>query len=220
MLPNVALVDPELTVSAPKSVTVSTGLDAFTQCLESFVSNMHNPLTDAICREGLKRGARSIQRACEHGDDIDAREDMAICSLFGGLALANAKLGAVHGFAGPLGGMYPTAPHGATCAALLPHVMEMNVKALKERDPKNLALAKYDEIAKIITNKPDATAADGVNWVKDLCKKLGVPQLSTYGVKNEDFNEIVQKSAVSSSMKGNPINLTDKELEVILKLSM
>jgi len=220
MLPNVALVDPELTLSAPKSVTISTGLDAFTQCLESFVCNLSNPLTDTICREGLKRAARSLLKSCEQGNDIDAREDMAICSLFGGLALANAKLGAVHGFAGPLGGMYPDAPHGAVCASMLPHVMEMNVKVLKERDPSNIALTKYNEIGQILTGRVEASSADGVKWVVDVCKRLGVPPLSSYGVKKEHFAELVQKSAASSSMKGNPIVLTNAELDQLLHLAI
>eukprot|EP01120_Amphizonella_sp_Union-15-10_P012410 TRINITY_DN5502_c0_g1_i1.p1 TRINITY_DN5502_c0_g1~~TRINITY_DN5502_c0_g1_i1.p1 ORF type:complete len:393 (-),score=81.14 TRINITY_DN5502_c0_g1_i1:27-1205(-) len=219
MLPDVALVDPELTISAPRSVTVSTGLDAFTQCLESFVCNLSNPLTDTICREGLKR-ARSLQRACEHPTDLDAREDMAICSLFGGLALANSKLGAVHGFAGPLGGKYPDAPHGAVCAALLPHVIEINVKALKDRDPNNIALKKYHELGKILTEDPSADAAAAVKWVKDLCAALTVPKLSTYGVAADHIPELVDKSAVSSSMKGNPIELTKAELTHLLELAL
>ncbi|NQU43994.1 iron-containing alcohol dehydrogenase, partial [bacterium] len=110
MLPKIAVVDPALTASMSAELTASTGLDALTQLLEVFVCNQPNPLTDAVCREGLGRAARSLRRACERGDAA-AREDMALASLFGGLALANAKLGAVHGFAGPVGGMFP-APHG------------------------------------------------------------------------------------------------------------
>jgi alcohol dehydrogenase class IV len=119
MLPTLALVDPELTASMPPAVTASTGLDALTQVMEPYVSNKANPLTDALCREGMRRAARSLRRAYEDGRDAAAREDMAQASLFGGLALANAKLGAVHGFAGPLGGMFP-APHGVVCARLVP----------------------------------------------------------------------------------------------------
>ena len=129
MLPTVAVVDPLLTLTMPPHVTASTGLDALTQCLEPYVSSQSNPLADAIAVEGLKRAARSLRRAYEDGADVDARTDMSLASLFGGLALANAKLGAVHGFAGVLGGMYP-APHGIVCARLLPFVVETNVMAL------------------------------------------------------------------------------------------
>ena len=132
MLPRLALVDPELTYSLPPEVTASTGLDALTQVMEPYVSNRANPMTDALCREGMRRAARSLRRAYEQGDDPAAREDMALTSLFGGLALANAGLGAVHGFAGPLGGMFHGA-HGAICARLLPHVMAINVRALQQR---------------------------------------------------------------------------------------
>ena len=131
MLPRWAIVDPLLTHSMPPELTASTGLDALTQLIEAFVSNKANPLTDGVCREGLQRAGRSLRRAFEDGDDADAREDMSLASLFSGMALANAKLGAVHGFAGPLGGM-TTAPHGVICGKLLPYVMQANVRALAE----------------------------------------------------------------------------------------
>ena len=215
MLPRLALVDPELTHSMPPKVTASTGLDALTQVMEPYVSNKANPLTDALCREGMRRAARSLRRAYEHGDDAAAREDMALASLFGGLALANAKLGAVHGFAGPIGGMFP-APHGAVCAALLPHVMTINVRALQERSPESAALHRYDEIARILTGNERATANDGVAWVQELCQALHVPSLASYGVTEEDFPVLIEKASVASSMKGNPIMLTPDEMREIL----
>jgi alcohol dehydrogenase class IV len=144
MLPRLALVDPELTYSLPPAVTAGTGLDALTQLIEPFVSHRANPVTDAVCREGIARAARSLRRAYENGADAQAREDMALASLFGGLALANAGLGAVHGFAAPICGMFP-APHGATCAALLPHVIAANVHALRARQADGPALARYAE---------------------------------------------------------------------------
>lgn len=215
LLPRIALIDPELTYTLPPDVTASTGLDAFTQVLEPFVSKKANPMTDTICREGMRRVARSLQKAYEHGDDPEAREDMAITSLFGGLALANAKLGAAHGFAGPAGGMFP-APHGALCARLLPYVMEVNVKALQERLPESGALRRYDEIAQILTGNPSATASDGVIWIQELCATLQVPSLSRYGMDSEDIPVLVEKSAKASSMKGNPICLTPDEMREIL----
>ena len=215
MLPRLALVDPELTYSLPPEVTAGTGLDALTQLIEPFVSHRANPMTDAFCREGLTRAARSLRRAYEHGDDTAAREDMALASLFGGLALANAGLGAAHGFAAPICGMFP-APHGATCAALLPHVMAANVAALRARQPDGPALARYEELARILTGKQDATVEDALRWVSALCHDLHVPGLSAYGVTRADFPILAQKAAAASSMKANPIVLTPEELGEIL----
>jgi alcohol dehydrogenase class IV len=159
----------------------------------------------------MRRAGRSLCRAYEKGDDAVAREDMAMASLFGGLALANAKLGAVHGFAGPLGGMSP-GPHGAICARLLPYVMEANVRALKERVPESPTLVRYDEIAQILTGESETSADDGVVWVQDLCAKLQVPSLSAYGLSREDFPTLIEKASLASSMQGNPIKLTDEEM--------
>jgi alcohol dehydrogenase class IV len=217
MLPKLAIIDPELTLSLPPAITASTGLDALTQCIEPFVSHFANPLTDGLCREGIRRAAKSLRQACEHGEDLEARTNMALAALFGGLALANAKLGAVHGFAGPLGGMYPEAPHGVICGRLLPLVMETNVAALNAREPQNPALARYDEVAQILTGNPRARAADGVAWVQDLANALDVPPLSRFGMIEADFPEIIATSQRASSMKGNPIRLTDIELEKVLE---
>ncbi len=219
MLPRLALIDPELTYDLPPALTASTGLDALTQVLEPYVSHKANPLTDTICREGLYRAARSLRRAYEQGDDLAAREDMALASLCGGLALANAKLGAVHGFAGPFGGMFP-APHGATCAALLPHVMAVNVQALQAREPDNAALRRYDEVAQILTGSDQATASDGVVWIQALCQALPVPNLSTYGLTESDFPTLIEKASRASSMQGNPIKLTTGELAQILSRAL
>ncbi len=219
MLPRLAVVDPELTHSVPPPITASTGLDALTQVLEPYVSNQANPMTDAICREGLGRAARSLRGAYEDGGSAEAREDMALASLFGGLALANAKLGAVHGFAGPLGGLFP-APHGVICARLLPYVMEANVRALQSRTPDSPALARYDEVAQILTGVPSVRAADGVDWIQELCQALSVPPLSAFGLTEDDFPTVVEKSREASSMKGNPILLTDHELTEILRQSV
>jgi alcohol dehydrogenase class IV len=219
MLPRLALVDPELTYDLPPAITASTGLDALTQVTEPYVSIRANPLTDAICREGMGRAARSLRRAYEHGDDPAARQDMALASLFGGLALANAGLGAVHGFAAPLCGMFH-GPHGATCASLLPHVMAVNVRALRERAPEGEALRRYGEIARILTGDPGAAAEDGIAWVKDLCAALNVPSLAAFEVTEADFPALVEKGAVASSMQANPIKLTPDELGEILALAL
>lgn len=139
-------------------------------------------------------------------------------SLFGGLALANARLGAVHGFAGVIGGMYD-APHGAICAALLPYATEVNLRALSQRASDNPATWRYDEVAQLLTGRKDAAAQDAVVWLTDLLARLEIPPLRTYGIRREDFPEIVAQSAKSSSMKGNPILLTDDELTEILEMA-
>jgi len=219
MLPRLALVDPELTYSLPPEVTASTGLDALTQVMEPYVTKRTNPMTDALCREGMQRAASSLRRAYEQGDDPAAREDMALTSLFGGLALANAGLGAVHGFAGPLGGMFHAA-HGAICARLLPHVMAANVQALQQRLAESPALQRYDEIARLLTGNDEATADDGVAWVQELCQALQVPSLRSYGMTVADLPSVVEKSAAASSMRGNPLELTSEELTEILERAL
>lgn len=215
MLPRLAIVDPELTCSLPPAVTASTGLDALTQLIEPFTSSRANPLTDALCREGLMRVGRSLRRACENGRDMGAREDMALASLFGGLALANAGLGAAHGFAGPIGGAFP-APHGALCAALLPHVMAVNLAALNVRQPESPTVARYAEVARILTGNPNAHPDAGIRWVSQLVADLHVPRLRAYGMTAADFPALAQQAAAASSMKANPIMLTQEELLEIL----
>jgi alcohol dehydrogenase class IV len=216
MLPALSLVDPELTLSMPPAVTAATGMDALTQLLEALVSVRANPLTDGICREGLRRAARSLEQAFRHGEDADAREDMALASLFGGLALANAGLGAVHGFAGPLGGMRPAA-HGMICAALLPEVMAANIRALGERQPGHWALGRYRETAVLLTGREGATAEEGVDWVRQLGRRLEVPPLKALGFTSEQTAEAVSKARQASSMKGNPVVLTEEELAGIFR---
>ncbi|MGQ9889226.1 MAG: iron-containing alcohol dehydrogenase [Aggregatilineales bacterium] len=219
MLPRVALVDPELTHSVPPNVTASTGMDALTQLIEPFVSVRANPLTDALCQEGMGRAARALRRVYADGSDAEARADMALASLFGGLALANAGLGAVHGFAGPLGGMFH-APHGALCAALLPHVVAANIAALRQRQPHSPALQRYDQIARILTGSPNARADDAASWLRALLTDLNIPPLGHYGITHDHFDTIVEASARASSMKANPIVLTDDELASILESAL
>ena len=215
MLPTVALIDPVLTYSVPPAITASTGLDALTQCIEPFVTPMANPITDSVAREGMRRAAGALRRAFRDGRDTEARRDMAIASLCGGLALANAKLGAVHGFAAPLGGMFPI-PHGTACARLLPSVVEINVRALRARAPTSPALARYDEVARALTGRVDARAEDAAAWLRALVDELKIPMLSKYGVVADDVSGVVEKARKASSMRGNPIELTDEELEEVL----
>jgi alcohol dehydrogenase class IV len=216
MIPSMAVIDPELTYSLPPALTAATGLDALTQLIEAYVSNKANPMTDALCREGITRAARSLRRACEDRTNQAARCDMSLAALCSGLALANAKLGAVHGFAGPLGGMIP-APHGVICAALLPQVMETNLRALEERASNSPALARFDEIARLLTGISEARSADGVTWIQNLCRELPIPSLTQYGLNEKDFPTLVTKAQNASSMKGTPLPHTPDELTHILQ---
>lgn len=222
MLPRLALVDPELSYSMPPAVTASTGLDALTQVIEPYVSHLSNPMTDPLCLDGIRRVARSLLRAYESPTDAVAREDMALASLFGGLALSNAKLGAVHGFAGPFGGMLAdrSAPHGAVCAALLPHVASINVRALRQRQPDGEALRRYTEVARILTGDPGAAAEDAAAWLADLVNRLNIPPLHIYGLSAAETPAWIEKSAQASSMKGNPIRLTPMEMAEIAHLGL
>jgi alcohol dehydrogenase class IV len=216
LLPRLALVDPELTLSLPPPITAATGLDALTQLIEPYVGLRANPVTDAFCVEGIRRVARSLRRAWEHGRDMGAREDMALASLLGGLALANAGLGAVHGFAGPLGGLF-RAPHGAVCAALLPHVIRANVRAIEQREPNHPARARFDDLGRLLTGRAQGGATDAVDWVLDLSRELGIPPLREYGIGWHDVAGLVEKAARASSMKGNPLVLSPEELTGIVQ---
>lgn len=220
MLPKIAIVDPELTYSLPPSITASTGLDALTQLIEPYLSNASNHLTDALCREGIRHAAHSLQKACEQGDDPEARESMALASLFGGMALANAKLGAVHGFAGPIGGMFP-APHGAVCARLLPLVLEANYHALSAQNPHSPILGRFTKLTKmLIPDQPFTTALDGIRWLDSLCRRLDIPPLREYGITSADIPAIVAQAQKASSMKGNPIVLDEAALRGILEKAL
>lgn len=215
MLPTLALLDPELTYSMPLAVTAATGLDALSQLIEPFVSNRAHPLTDGCCRQGMALVAQSLRNAFKTGSNAEARANMMTASLLGGLALANSGLGAVHGFAAPLGAMY-SAPHGAICAALLPAVMRANIHRASEK--KEVA-ARYEEVARILTGKPTATAEEGAHWVDALCDDVNIPPLSHFVHNRQDFPGIVAKAKATSSMRANPFALTDLELTEILQRS-
>jgi alcohol dehydrogenase class IV len=219
MLPKVALVDPELTYELPPSITASTGLDALTQLIEAYLCSRSNPMTDAVCADGIRRAARSLRQACQAGRHPEAREDMALAGLFGGMALANAGLGAAHGFAGPIGGMF-SAPHGQLCAALLPHVLETNLKALRQRELNSRILPRFDNVARWLTGTSDASADKGIDWVRKLVSDLKIPPLRTYGISLADKERIVANAAKASSMKANPIVLTQDELGGILEQAL
>jgi alcohol dehydrogenase class IV len=216
MLPRLAIVDPDLLSGAPAEVIISSGLDALSQLIESFVSSRANPLTDALAREGIRRSARALPLAARQGlgTRSDLREDLALASLSGGLCLANAGLGAIHGFAAPAGAMFD-APHGAVCAALLPHVLDVNLRALRTRAPSHPVLERFRELGNLLSGvdlpSQDGGPDDAVLWVARLCRELAVPALSRYGMRTSDIPPLVAAARRASSTKGNPIELTDAE---------
>jgi alcohol dehydrogenase class IV len=215
MIPRVALVDPLLTVSCPPPVTAASGLDALTQCLEPFVSVQATPLTDGLAREGLRRAGTGLRGAYADGEDLAARADMAMCSLLGGMALANAKLGAVHGLAGVIGGTADV-PHGLACAALLAPVIEANVRAARLAPSGADILDRYTEAARLLTGQSDASVEDGLAWIRETLALLHVPGLSAFGLGPQDADEIAAKALTSSSMKGNPVTLSHADLQAVL----
>ncbi|MBV9094118.1 MAG: iron-containing alcohol dehydrogenase [Streptosporangiaceae bacterium] len=215
MIPRVALVDPQLTVSCPPQVTAASGLDALTQCLEPLVSPRATPLTDGLASEGLRRAAAGLRAAYADGEDPAARADMAVCALLGGMALANAKLGAVHGLAGVIGGIADV-PHGIACAALLAPVIDANVAALRSGPPGHPALDRYAQAARLLTGEPAASVADGLAWIRQTLALLAVPGLAAFGVGPEHADEIAANAARSSSMQGNPVALSHDDLKTVV----
>ena len=219
VLPHVAIVDPLLTLGCSRTVTASAGLDAFTQCLEPLVSPQASPLTDGFARTGLAAAARSLRTAYTDGSDVTARTDMALCSLLGGMALANAKLGAVHGIGGVVGGM-TDGPHGAICAALLPSVVTVTLAALRDRQPRSIALSRYARAADLVTGESGSRSEDLVAWIRETCQVLSIPGLSAYGLAAEDVDAVVAAASRSSSIKGHPVELSEDELRRIVLSSM
>jgi alcohol dehydrogenase class IV len=215
LIPRIAVIDPDLTQSLPSSITASTGMDALTQVIEPFVSIRANPIVDGFCREGFTRAGRSLYKAYCNGLDRHAREDMCYTSLMGGLALANGGLGAVHGFAAPIGGMFPI-PHGVLCARLLGPVVRANLRAIQARDPEHPSLAKYSEAAHLVMGEAMERVVYFADWIEDLCHKMNIPRLSDLNVTRDSFDAIVVKAAAASSMQANPIRLEHNELLEIL----
>lgn len=216
MLPRLAVVDPDLLVGVPAATIAASGMDALAQVVEPFLSCKANPFTDALARDGIVRSARSLARAYADGMvDPSVRQDLAITSLFGGLCLANAGLGAVHGFAAALGARLG-APHGAVCAAVLAPAVEINLRAVRDRAPDGPGLPRFVELAAMLTGDPTAPPEAAAGWLADLTASLQIPGLDAYGLADEDAAEVVAAAQRASSMKGNPLALTDDEVGEIL----
>jgi len=214
MLPVAAVVDPDLTRDLPPQTTAWSGMDALTQLIEPYVSVRANALTDALCLQGIPMAARALVKAFRDGGDMEARTAMSLASLFGGMALANAGLGVVHGFAGPLGGMFD-APHGAICAAILPHGMAANISRMRAEGSDSAGLERYRTVARCLTGSALAEAEDGVEFVRELSRELQIPALGTFGMGAGDADEVVEKAERASSMKANSVVLSKDELKEI-----
>ncbi|GAA3700701.1 iron-containing alcohol dehydrogenase [Microlunatus aurantiacus] len=215
LLPRVAIVDPDLLTGLPAATVAASGMDALAQVIEPFLSRRANPFTDALARDGIVRSARSLRPAFTDGmQDAGVRADLAVASLFGGLCLANAGLGAVHAFAAALGAR-SGAPHGAVCAAVLAPALAVNLRAVRERGSHE-TLLRLTELAVLLTGAVDAEPEDVADWVGDQTRALQIPGLATHGLADADTAEVVAAAQRASSMRGNPLDLTDDEVAEIL----
>jgi len=213
LMPRLAVVDPTLALGVPAHTTACTGLDALVQLVEPLVSRHSTTFSDALCREGIPRSVRSLPRAIRDGSDLAARTDLAEASLFSGMALANAKLGAVHGLAAPLGGRLG-APHGELCARLMVPVWKANVKALSDREG---GLDRYREVARLLCGSPEAGLDDGLEVLRTLSALAGNRGLSHWGLTGADIPAMREAGLRASSMKGNPVDLLPGEIDAILE---
>lgn len=207
LYPALALIDPDLCLSCPKPVTLASGLDAITQVIEPFLCSRPNPMTDALCRDAIPRGLRALRRLLDTGDP-QAWDDMALTSVFGGTALANAGLGAVHGFAGVIGGQ-TGAGHGAICGTLLVPVLDANMRAVSAGSQAAARIAWVQDQISTEFGSPDAFAA----WSRDH----GLSRLADLGVRTEDHAALAKDARLSSSYKANPTDLDMETLQTILK---
>ena len=217
MIPRVALVDPQLSRTMPPEVTASCGMDALIQLMEAYLSSSASPITDGLALQGVELAGWSLPRAFDDGEDMEAREAMSLASLMGGICLANAGLGAVHGFASPLGAFFPV-PHGVACAALLPQVMEANLRAARGTDREQRMWARFARLMQTLTGQRNDVET-GLVILGDLQRKLQIPRLAELGITTDDFPRIVA-GARGSSMQYNPVELTDEQLTGILEAAL
>lgn len=222
LVAQVALVDPELLATCPPEVIAANGMDAFTQLLESYVSTCANPFTDALAFSGMRAVRDGFFAAWRGGDNPQAtqgRACMAYAALISGITLAQVGLGSVHGLASPLGGYFPI-PHGVVCGTLVAAATEVNIRALQSRNPESPALEKYAEIGRLLAEIPPRDRQDAwddlVRALYEWTARLKIPALGAYAVNDSYLSKIVAGSR-GSSMKTNPVVLTDEEIAEIVR---
>jgi len=214
------VVDPDLLIGLRAPTIAASGMDALSQLIEPLLSQRANPFSDALARDGIRRSARSLRRAYEGGmADAGVREDLALASLFGGLCLANSGLGAVHGLAAAAGARL-SAPHGAVCAAVLAAAVEVNLSAMRDRASGHPAVLRMREVATLLTGRPDADPEDAIGWLQELTTALSIPGLMSYGLDDAEIPAVVAAAQKASSMRANPIELTDAEVREIVTRSL
>jgi len=214
-----AIIDPALFDTCPKALIAANGMDALTQLIESYVSIKANPFTDALALSGIQKVKDSLLLwfDCE-GGHRQAQADMAYAAWLSGITLAQVGLGSVHGLASPMGAFFPI-PHGVVCGTLLAAATDVNIEAMKDREPDNPALKRYAKLGKVLTGnshcKDDEARIALTALLRQWCKHLKLETLEAYGVQEKDLDHIVANSR-GSSMKTNPIVLTDDEIRSIL----
>ena len=214
LMPRLAVVDPGYAIGAPRDLTAWTGMDALTQLVEPLLSRFANPLTDALCRQGIPLSVAALPAALRDPLDLSARSDLALASLLSGMALANARLGAVHGLAAPLGGMFPC-PHGAVCARLLVPAWKANAAALERADQS--VREHFLDASRLLSGRSDATISDGLEVLEALSQAAMAPPLSRWGMTESDIPAVREAGMRASSMKGNPVELAPEEIDAILR---
>jgi len=224
LLARVALVDPELQLHVSPEITARSGMDALTQCIEAYTSKNANPLTDPLARDGIERAVFALPRAYENGSDLLARSSMALSALLSGVALTNAGLGAVHGFAAPMGARYPV-PHGTVCAILLPYVTQANIEALQKIDREHPVLLRYAQVSSFFAlGQPpgdlEQSLDELIEDLHDLGRRLSIPRLRDYGVKDDHIADVVAAAQKANSMKTNPVALSAEELTDVLRAAL
>jgi alcohol dehydrogenase class IV len=215
-VPDIAIVDPELTLSCPQVITAASGMDCFTQLTESYLSDKACEYTDALAREGLKALKSSLVPCYMNGQDPEARSGMSFAALTSGICLANAGLGVVHGFASSVGGMF-NIPHGVICGTLMAPANAITVRELRKRGSNTEAMNKYIRLGKLFLDadgKPDDYYIDGfVEYLRKLSGDLKLPHLGQYGIKEEDLEQICK----ITELKNNPVKLNTDDLIEILR---
>ncbi|MCX7092972.1 MAG: iron-containing alcohol dehydrogenase [Methylobacter sp.] len=221
LIPEYAIIDPDLLTTCPPELVAADGMDAFTQLLESYVSLKANPFIDALAWSGMTAVKEGFFAAWQ-GNEPEAglgRAAMAYAALLSGITLAQVGLGSVHGLASPLGAFFPI-PHGVVCGTLVSVATEINITAMQQREPQNPALAKYAQVGRLLTGRDDLddTGAHSalIALLADWSEQLQLPRLNGYGISADDFPMIIANSR-GSSMLTNPIVLTDREIREILQ---